>query len=256
VSVATRRDGRVLEVVLDRPKANAIDAATSRELGAIFSDFMSDGDLRVAILTGAGDRFFSAGWDLGAAAEGEAFESDYGPGGFGGFPELPSRPKPIIAAVNGLAVGGGFEIAMAADFLVAAEHAEFFLPEVLRGVIADAGTVRLPRLVPPHLAREMLLTGRRMDAAEAARWGIVHEVVPRERLMDAARALAARLCAAAPLSVAAVLEVMRATEALDTADAMTAMRRHAAYRACIDSLDAQEGPRAFAEKRDPVWQGR
>ena len=256
MSVTTRREGGVLEVVLDRPKANAIDAAASRELGGIFAGFMADPALRVAILTGAGDRFFSAGWDLGAAAGGEAFESDYGPGGFGGFPELPDRSKPIIAAVNGMAVGGGFEIAMAADFLVAADHAEFFLPEAMRGVIADAGTVRLPRLLPAHLAREMLLTGRRMDAREAMRWGIVQDVVPRERLMEAARALAARLCAAAPLSVAAVLGIMRDTETLGVADAMAAMRRHAAYRACIDSDDAQEGPRAFAEKRDPVWRGR
>ena len=137
--------GSILEIVLDRPKANTIDAATSRELSEIFSAFNSDSTHRVAIFTGAGERFFSAGWDLNAAAEGEAFDSDYGVGGFGGFPELPSRNKPIIAAINGMAVGGGFEIAMAADFIVAADHAQFFLPETRVGVLPDAGAVRLPR---------------------------------------------------------------------------------------------------------------
>jgi len=210
----------------------------------------------VVVITGTGKAFCAGGYlaNLSKPNYWELRKMFYGSMEL--FEAMRSAPMPIIAAVNGLAVGGGFEIAMAADFLVAAEHAEFFLPEVLRGVIADAGTVRLPRLVPPHLVERATILDLNATAAEAARWGIVHEVVPRERLMDAARALAARLCAAAPLSVAAVLEVMRATEALGTADAMTAMRRHAAYRACIDSLDAQEGPRAFAEKRDPVWQGR
>ena len=140
--------GSILEITLDRPKANTIDAATSRELSEIFSAFNSDSTHRVAIFTAAGEKFFSAGWDLNAAAEGEAFDSDYGVGGFGGFPELPNRNKPIIAAVNGMAVGGGFEIAMAADFIVAADHAQFFLPETRGGVLPDAGAVRLPPGVP------------------------------------------------------------------------------------------------------------
>ena len=165
-------------VTLDRPKANAIDAATSFALGEVFVGFEHDPAVRVAIFTGAGERFFSAGWDLGAAAEGESFDSDYGAGGFGGFTNLPARRTPVIAAVNGMAVGGGFEIAMAADMVVAADHAQFFLPEAGLGILPDNGAVRLPRLLPAPIAREMLLTGRRMGADEAARWGLVNKVVP------------------------------------------------------------------------------
>ena len=143
-------DGPVLEVTLDRPKANAIDAATSRELSRVFSEFRDDPELRVAILTGAGDRFFCAGWDLNAAAEGEEFEADYGEGGFGGFGELPGLRKPVIAAVNGMAVGGGFEIVLAADLVVAAEHARFWLPEASLGIVPDTGSVRLPGCSHPQ----------------------------------------------------------------------------------------------------------
>ena len=177
-AVRTTVNGGVLEVVLDRPKANAIDAATSRELGQVFAGFRDDPSLRVAVFTGAGDRFFSAGWDLGAAADGEEFEADYGEGGFGGFGELPRRNKPVVCAVNGLAVGGGFEIALAAEFVVAAEHAEFFLPEAGLGIIPDTGAVRLPRILPPAVATEVLIGGRRLDAREAERWGLVNRVVP------------------------------------------------------------------------------
>ena len=137
-----RRDGQIVEIMIDRPKANAIDGPTSRALGAAFVELDEDPDVRVAILTGAGTRFFSAGWDLAAATGGESFEDDWGAGGFGGFPELPDRQTPVIAAVNGLAVGGGFEIAMAADLVVAAPHVEFFLSEVRLGILPDAGTVR------------------------------------------------------------------------------------------------------------------
>ncbi|MGB8860857.1 MAG: enoyl-CoA hydratase-related protein, partial [Ilumatobacteraceae bacterium] len=157
-------------LTIDRPKANAIDAATSYAMGEAFVGFEHDPSVRVAIVTGAGDRFFSAGWDLGAAAEGEAFDADYGAGGFGGFPDLPGRRVPVIAAVNGMAVGGGFEIAMAADMIVAAEHATFFLPEAAIGILPDAGSVRLPRLLPPHVAREVLIAGRRLSAADAAQF--------------------------------------------------------------------------------------
>ncbi len=152
------RSGSTLEVVLDVPKANAISAATSREMGEVFAEFRDDPALRVAIITGAGERFFSAGWDLKAAAEGEAYESDFGVGGFGGYPELPDLDKPVIAAVNGLAVGGGFELVLAADLVVAAEHAEMFFGEVFVGVIPDAGVARLPRMVPPAVAKDLILT--------------------------------------------------------------------------------------------------
>jgi crotonobetainyl-CoA hydratase len=249
-------DGAVLEIVLDRPKANTIDATTSRELSQIFDSFNRDTTHRVAILTAAGEKFFSAGWDLNAANEGEAFDSDYGVGGFCGFPELPNRNKPIIAAVNGMAVGGGFEIAMAADFIVAADHAQFFLPETRVGVLPDAGTIRLPRLLPRQLANEIIFGGRRLSAAEAESWGIVNRVVPIAELMTSARQLAADICLSAPLSVAAVLELNRTLEHSDILDAMHAMRKNSAYRKAVDSQDALEGPASFAEKRPPKWQGK
>lgn len=252
------RRGAVLEVTLDRPKANAIDAATSRAMGALFVGFRDDPTLRVAIITGAGERFFSAGWDLRAAAEGEPIEADYGPGGFAGLTELHDLNKPVIAAVNGLAVGGGFELALACDLIVAAEHAELALPEVLRGVLADAGSFRLPRRLPRAIAMEMLLTGRRMGADEALRWGLVNAVTAPGALLETAHRFAAAIVAAAPLSVEAVKEVTRATEALPLPDCYALMRsgRLAAYERMLTSADAVEGPRAFAEKRPPVWKGR
>jgi crotonobetainyl-CoA hydratase len=214
--------------------------------------------LRVAIFTGAGERFFSAGWDLAAAASGEAFEADYGIGGFGGFPELPGRNKPVICAVNGMAVGGGFEIAMAADLAVAADHATFFLPETGLGIIPDAGAIRLPRILPPAVANEVLYAGRRLDAAEALRWGLVNAVVPAERLLDEARELAGRIVDAAPLAVEAVMAVDRETNALTLDEAFAHLRSGQldAYERMLSSEDSEEGPRAFTEKRDPHWQGR
>ena len=256
MSIEVVRNGEILEVTINRPKANAIDAATSREMSAVFESFMKDPQLRVAILTGAGTRFFSAGWDLTAASEGEAFESDYGVGGFGGICELKHRPKPVIVAVNGMAVGGGFEIALAADLIVAAEHAEFFLPEANLGLIADNATIRLPKIVPPNIAREMLISGRRMSAAEAQSWGIVNQMTSTENLMTASRELAAKICAAAPLSVAAVLELVRDLEDVSTDDAMPILRSNETYRAAINSQDAKEGADAYAEKRPPKWQGK
>ena len=256
IHTTTSLNGKVLEITLDRPKANAIDAATSREMSNAFVAFMADPVQRVAILTGGGERFFSAGWDLGSAADGESFESDYGAGGFGGFPELPNRTKPIIVAVNGMAVGGGFEIAMSADFIVAADHAQFFLPETRVGVLPDAGSIRLPRLLPRQLANEIIFGGRRFSAEEAKSWGIVNKIAPSAELMDTARALAAEICLSAPLSVAAVLDIMRVTEDLNIADGYAATRKNEAYIKAINSEDAMEGPHAFAEKRDPVWKGK
>lgn len=249
-------DGRIVVVTIDRPKANALDAATSRELGEIFAGVMADPIARVAVLTGAGERFFCAGWDLGAAADGEAFDSDYGVGGFGGFPDLPDRSKPVIAAVNGMAVGGGFEIAMAADLIVAAEHAEFFLPEASLGMLPDAGSVRLPRLLPAPLANEVLFAGRRLGAAELRDLGLVNAVVTGERLLDVALELAARVVASAPLSVAAILAIRRDLGHLGVSDAMGALRDNRAYRAAIDSEDAVEGTLAHSERRAPNWRGR
>src|SRR5438552_8172538 len=189
------RRGPVLEVTIDRPKANAIDAATSRIMGETFLKFRDDPELRVAILTGAGEKFFCPGWDLKAAAQGEAPDSDYGVGGFGGLQELPGLDKPVIAAVNGLAFGGGFEIMISADIIIAAEHARFALPEIKSGTLADAATIRLPKRIPYHVAMEMLFTGRWMDAEEALRWGLINHVVPAEQLMERARELAVSLAA-------------------------------------------------------------
>lgn len=257
-AVTAVADGPVLEITLGRGKANAIDAATSRELSRRFATFRDDPDLRVAILTGAGDRFFCAGWDLNAAAGGEEFETDYGEGGFGGFGELRGLLKPVIAAVNGMAVGGGFEIVLAADLVVAAEHACFWLPEASLGIVPDTASVRLPRMLPPVVANEVLYAGRRLDAAEALRWGLVNSVVDRADLMSEARAVAARIVAAAPLSVSAVGEIRDRTRHLPLEEAFKLLRSGelSAYQAMLDSDDAAEGPRAFTEGRAPRWQGR
>ena len=257
-AVRVTRRGSTLEVVLDRPKANAIDAATSRRLGEVFTDFRDDPGLRVAIFTGAGERFFCAGWDLAAAAGGEAYESDFGAGGFGGFPELPDLNKPVIAAVNGMAVGGGFELVMSCDLVVAADHATLFLPEAAAGLIPDAGTVMLPKLLPRQVATEVLIAGRRLSAAEALRFGLVNEVVAPSELLEAARTMADRISALAPLAVEAILDIGRRTEAKTVQEGLALMRSGEirSYRRMLDSKDAEEGPRAFAEKRDPVWTGR
>ncbi len=183
-------NGQILEIVLDRPKANALDAPASREMGKVFADFRDDPELRVAILTGAGEKFFSGGWDLNAVAEGEEYLGDFGEGGFGGFPEMTDLLKPVICAVNGLAVGAGFEMLLRADFIIAAEHAQFMLPEVRIGVAPDVGTFMLPKLLPRQKALEILMSGRRFGAAELAAFGLVNEVVPADQLMERARALA------------------------------------------------------------------
>lgn len=257
-SVRTAAAHGVLTITLDRPKANAIDVVTSRALYAAFQQLQDDPALRVAILTGSG-RFFSAGWDLNAATEGEAIDADHGPGGFAGLTEFFSLSKPVIAAVNGLAFGGGFELALAADLIIAAEHAEFALPEVKLGMVADSGGLqRLPRRLPRAIATELLLTGRRLSAPEAARWGLVNQVVPAEALMTTARDMAASIVQNAPLALAAVKEVLRQTEGQTVAEAYRQMRGGSlpAYSAMLRSEDAQEGPRAFAEKRAPRWSGR
>jgi crotonobetainyl-CoA hydratase len=258
-SVRTSVDGQVLVITLDRPPANAIDVATSRALYDAFRALEADPSLRVGILTGAGSRFFSAGWDLKAAASGEAVDADHGPGGFAGLTELFGRTKPVIAAVNGLALGGGCELALAADLLVLADHAELALPEVRLGLVPDSGgLLRVPAVLPDRVARDLLLTGRRLGADEAARWGLANRVVPAGELMAAAHELAARIAEAAALAVAAVLEVLAATEGLGVQEGFAVQRsgRLPLYRATVDSDDAVEGPRAFAEKRPPIWQGR
>jgi crotonobetainyl-CoA hydratase len=247
----------ILELTIDRPPANAIDAATSRELGEAFAAFRDDPGVRVAIVTGAGDRFFSAGWDLKAAAAGD--DEEWGDGGFAGLTERFDLDKPVIAAVNGAAAGGGFELALACDLVLAARPATFLLPEVNLGFVPDAGGVlRLPARMPRAVAMELLLSGRSMDAAEAARWGVVNEVTEPGGLLTRARELAARIAAAAPLATRAVKAIVAATEGRPAEEGYRMLRDGSipAYDRVLGSEDAVEGPRAFAEGRDPEWRGR
>lgn len=256
--IRVEKKGAVLEVTIDRPKANAIDAATSRIMGDIFASFRDDPSLRVAILTGAGEKFFCPGWDLKAAAAGEAPDSDYGVGGFGGLQELPNLNKPVICAVNGLAFGGGFEIMISCDIILAAEHATFALPEIRSGTVADAATIKLPRRIPYHVAMEMLFTGRTVDAKEAKHWGLINEILPADKLMDRAREVAAQLADGPPLVFAAIKEVDRETAHLPVQQAfdMVTKRKLKTVDTLYSSDDQKEGARAFAEKRKPVWKGK
>jgi crotonobetainyl-CoA hydratase len=227
-------------------------------MGQVFQKFRDDPALRVAIVAAAGERFFSAGWDLKAAAAGDAVDDWYGVGGFGGLQELRDLNKPVIAAVNGMAVGGGMELALAADLIIAAEQARFSLPEIRAGTLADAATARLPKRIPHHVAMDMLLTGRWMEADEALRWGLLKEVVPAARLIGRAREIARQLADGPPLVFAAIKEVARAAEAEDFQAIMNriARRQFATIDILYGSEDQKEGARAFAEKRDPVWKGR
>jgi crotonobetainyl-CoA hydratase len=256
-TIKTRTEGAVLEVTIDRPKANAIDAATSRQMGNIFASFRDDPALRVAIVTGAGEKFFCAGWDLKAAAQGEAPDSDYGVGGFGGLQELPDLNKPVIAALNGMTIGGGFEIALSCDIILAAEHVRFALPEINAGTLADAATIKLPRRIPYHVAMEMLFVGRWMAVDEAKSWGLVNEILPADRLLDRAWELARLLADGPPLVFAAIKEVSRASENLTFQEALDKVtgRRFPTVDKLYSSDDQLEGARAFAEKRKPVWRG-
>jgi len=253
---STKRDGRILTVVIDRPQVmNALHPPANAELGEVFDEFAADPELWVAIITGAGDRAFSAGNDLKYTAQ-NPDKMTTPPAGFGGLTSRFDLPKPVIAAVNGVALGGGFEIALACDLIIASENARFGLPEPRVGLAALAGGVhRLPRTIPLKQAMGMMLTGRHVSAEEGFALGFVNEVVPQADLMKTAQRWADQILECSPLSVRATKQV--ALEGLAhprVEDAMAA--RYDDLHRLVKSEDFQEGPRAFAEKRAPNWKGR
>lgn len=244
--------GGVLTITINRAaQRNAINYEVAVELGAALDRLDADPSLAVGILTGSGGTF-SAGMDLKAFATGQTPTL---PGrGLGGLTRAVVR-KPLIAAVEGWALGGGFELALACDLIVAAESATFGFPEVKRGLIAgEGGVVRLPHRVPHHVALRLLLTGDPITAAEAAQYGLVAQLTASGEALTAAQTLAARIAGNAPLALAAVKEVVRETQGLNDADAFA--RQDGIAAGLLTSEDAREGALAFAEKRAPVWRGR
>ena len=248
--------GSVLEVTLCRGKANTITAEDSCQLNVVWEGFRDHPDQRFAILTGRGEKFFSAGWDLKNVAEtGEESDSNYGSGGFGGLNYPRNLYKPIICAVNGIACGGGFEMMLGCDIIVVEEHSSFALPEINVGVLPDCGVVKLRRRIPYHVAVELMMTGRWMDADEAKHWGLVNHVVPKGEGLKKARKIAEQLASGPPLLYPAIKQVLRMTETVSEHEAFAVHDACAAVDKVNRSEDLREGALAFSEKRGPVWKG-
>ncbi|MEV5303216.1 enoyl-CoA hydratase-related protein [Amycolatopsis methanolica] len=253
--ILVRRDGHLLEVTINRPDSrNSLHPPANAELDEVFDAYFADPELWVAIITGAGDKAFSAGNDLVYSASGKPMWVPRN--GLAGLTSRESLPKPVIAAVNGFALGGGCEIALACHLVVADETAQFGLPEVRAGLVAAAGgLVRLPRAIPPKVARDVILTGRRLSAAEAESYGLISRVAPAGQAPAVARELAAAILEGSPTSVRASLRIM--AEADGFADTVEAVRHPSpALDELLVSQDAFEGPAAFAQKRKPVWRNR
>jgi enoyl-CoA hydratase/carnithine racemase len=247
----------VATLTIDRPDVlNAIDLAAEAELQRIWAELEQRSDVRVVVLTGAGERAFCVGADMkNPSTSGLEYWARARPGGFGGIALRDSLNLPVIARVNGFALGGGFEMVLGCDIVVACDEASFGLPEPLVGRMPlDGGMTLLQRQIPHRLAMGMLLTGQRVTAERALEWGLVNEVVPRAQLDEAVARWVAQILACAPLSVQAIKQVVRATGSLSPAEAQAL--RLPALMAALQSEDAQEGVRAFQEKRKPVWQGR
>jgi enoyl-CoA hydratase/carnithine racemase len=258
--ITVEREGAITRITIQRPeRMNALHPPANQELNRAFDDFQNDSQQWVAILTGAGERAFSAGNDLkfqaeqGGAAVREGMQGVTG--GFGGIHRRTDLYKPVIAAVNGFALGGGFEVVLSCDIVLAAEHAVFGLPEPRVGLMAGAGGVhRLPRHVPYHVAMGMMLTGKRITAQQAERYGLVNEVVQLEELMPTAERWAGEILECAPLSVRASKEA--AIRGLEMSLDEALVHSFEGTRRMAESADYVEGPLAFAEKRKPNWTGR